>query len=163
MIIDNESKLIKIVEGLKAQDKTIITTNGVYDLIHDGHLDTLEKAKSYGDVLFVLINCDDSVKRQKGPKRPIRDQYARAKLMDSLKPVDYVYIFEEDTPLNLFKKIKQNIHVKGGSYIPERVVEEKTLIESWNGQCIYLPMIGQESTTNIIKKIIDVYSNDKNF
>ena len=137
-----------LINTLKKENKKIVFTNGCFDILHIGHVKYLQKAKTLGDVLIVGVNSNESVKRLKGPERPINDEYDRAYLLASLEAVDYVIIFNEDTPYKLIKKIKPDILVKGKDYEGKEVVgsdiaKEVKLIEFVNGK----------STTNIIKKI----------
>ena len=131
----------------------LVTTNGTFDLLHRGHVEILQQAKRMGDKLVVLINSDASVKRNKGEERPIMNQEDRKFMLESLSCVDEVHIFDEDTPLEVLKSLQPDIHVKGGSFLPERIEEEKALIESWGGTHVCLPLKEGYSTTNIIKKI----------
>jgi rfaE bifunctional protein nucleotidyltransferase chain/domain len=121
----NINNLYKVVSNLKLKKKIIVTTNGTFDLIHPAHLNLLNKAKKLGDVLMVLVNGDQSVKRLKGYKRPILKEKERSMHLANFTVVDYVIIFKEDKPLKLLKMIKPQIHVKGGSYLQERIAEEK--------------------------------------
>jgi len=145
----------KVVKKLKIESKKIVTTNGSFDILHYAHVNLLEKAKKEGDILIVLLNSDSSIKRNKGEKRPIIPQEERAKMLESLKCVDYVFIFDEDKPLNYLTKIKPDVHVKGGSYLPDRIKEEKELIESWGGKLKMFELEDGFSTTNLIQKIVD--------
>ncbi len=153
--IKSQEELIQIIERLKQEGKTIVTTNGSFDILHSAHANLLHQAKQQGDILVVLLNSDASIQRNKGPKRPIIPQEERAKMLSALKSTDYIIIFEEDTPLNLLEKIKPHKHAKGGSFIESRINEEKSLLESWNGKFIGLPLEQGFSTTNIIKKILE--------
>ncbi|MBI4159358.1 adenylyltransferase/cytidyltransferase family protein [Candidatus Woesearchaeota archaeon] len=153
--IKTKEELKSIVESLKSQKKTIVTTNGTFDILHIAHLRLLEKAKSLGDILIVLVNSDSSVKKLKGDKRPIIPEQERAEVLSYLKDVDYITLFSEDKPIGLLKEIKPNVHVKGGSFILGRIKEEKELLESWNGQFKTFNLEEGYSTTNIIQKIID--------
>lgn len=155
--LKSKEELKSIVEALKKQNKVIVTTNGTFDILHIAHLRLLEKAKSLGDVLIVLVNSDSSVKRFKGDKRPIIPEQERAEFLSHLNLVDFITIFQEETPISLLKEIKPDIHVKGGSFIPERIKEEKELLESWNGQFKTFQLEEGYSTTNIIQRILDVY------
>jgi rfaE bifunctional protein nucleotidyltransferase chain/domain len=114
-------ELLELLEKVRGKKK-IVFTNGCFDILHAGHADYLNKAKSLGDILVVGINSDASVRRIKGEKRPILPQQMRAYLLDNLKPVDYVVIFEEDTPLELIKAIKPDVLVKGADWDLERIV-----------------------------------------
>ncbi len=147
---------IKEIAGkLRKEGKIIVTTNGSFDILHSAHINLFEKAKKLGDVLIVLLNSDSSIKRNKGEKRPIINEKERAHIISALESVDYVIIFEEDKPLNLIKAIKPHKHVKGGSFIPSLVSEEKDLVLTWNGECIYLELEKGFSTTNIIETILE--------
>ena len=137
-----------LAKSLKKENKKIVFTNGCFDILHIGHVKYLQKAKTLGDVLIVGLNSNESVSRLKGPSRPVNDEYDRAYLLASLEAVDYVVIFDEDTPYELIKKIKPDILVKGRDYEGKKVVgsdiaKEVKLIDFVNGK----------STTNIINKI----------
>ncbi len=161
MIADLNS-LKKEIDRLRKENPRIkiVTTNGSFDIFHSGHIQTLEKAKSFGDVLIVLLNSDESIKKFKGKKRPIVPERERAELLSSLRFVDYVLIFNEDKPLGILSQIKPNIHVKGGSFVQERIEEEKKLLATWGGEFKTLSLIEGKSTTDIIKKIQSL--GDKN-
>jgi len=145
----------EIVEQLKEENKKIITTNGSFDILHKAHANLLKKAKRLGDILIVLIGDDKSIKRRKGETRPIIPEDERAFLISELKSVDYVVIFNEDKPLNCIEKIKPYIHVKGGSWDPNRLSEEKIFIEALGGTHKIFDFEQGLSTTNIIQKILD--------
>jgi len=157
--IKSREELLLLIEQLKQQGKRIVTTNGTFDILHTAHLHFLEQARSLGDVLIVLVNDDASVKRFKGEKRPILNENERTLHLAYLTPVDYVSLFPEDNPLDYLKRIKPHFHVKGGTFIPERIREEKELVESWGGQFLTFPLEEGFSTTNIIQKIIDVHKD----
>ena len=114
-------ELLRVLEPLR-EEKRIVFTNGCFDIIHAGHAHYLSKAKSYGDILVVGLNSDSSIRRIKGPKRPIIPQHMRAYLLDTLKPVDYVVIFEEDTPIELIRAIRPHVLVKGADWQVENIV-----------------------------------------
>lgn len=155
--IKTKRELGKITLQLKKRGKKIVTTNGTFDLIHLAHLNFLEKAKSLGDILVVLINSDASVRKLKGKNRPIIPQNERALHLAHLSSVDYVSIFSESTPLKFLKTLKPDIHTKGGTFLPERIAEEKSFVESWGGKFI---IFGEEkgySSTKIIEKILQRY------
>lgn len=157
--IKNFKEIREISENLRKEGKVIVTTNGSFDILHYAHVNLFKKAKKLGDVLIVLLNSDTSIKKNKGPKRPIINQNERAFIIAGLESVDYVVIFEEDKPLKILSEIKPSKHVKGGSFIKDRISEEKELISSWNGECIYLDLESGFSTTNIIEKIIKAYKD----
>ncbi|MBL7206836.1 MAG: adenylyltransferase/cytidyltransferase family protein [Candidatus Aenigmarchaeota archaeon] len=151
-------QLEKIVGILKNEGKTIVTTNGVFDILHVGHVRYLQEAKSTGDVLIVGLNSDESVKKIKGPKRPIVPEEERLEMLTALDCVDYVFTFSETTPHTYLEVIKPHIHVKGGDYTPERVIE-RTLLEKINAKLYLANNIQNKSTTNIVKKILDTHKD----
>ena len=102
--------------------KKIVFTNGCFDLLHRGHIETINFAKSKGDILVLGLNSDKSVKRLKGESRPIHDQNTRLQVLSSIYAIDYVILFDEDTPLNIIKKLKPNILVKGGDYNIDNII-----------------------------------------
>lgn len=134
-------------------DQTTVFTNGVFDLIHPGHLTYLAQARQLGNRLIVAINSDASVKRLKGESRPVMPQEARAQMMASLFFVDGVIIFEEDTPLNVITKLKPDILVKGGDYTIDQIVGAKE-VQAYGGEVQVLPFLPGNSSTSIIEKIM---------
>ena len=153
--IKTQEEIEKISEKLRQEGKVIVTTNGSFDILHYAHVNLLEKAKNEGDVLVVLLNSDNSVKRNKGENKPIVNENERAGMLAALESVDYVVIFNEDKPLNLLEKIKPNKHVKGGSFVDERIKEEKELLDKWEGEFKNFALEEGFSTTNIINKILE--------
>lgn len=151
MILKRELAII-LVEELKKQGKTVVFTNGCFDILHVGHLTYLNQAKQQGDILIVGVNSDSSVKKIKGETRPINHEIDRAELLCGLKAVDYTVIFDEDTPCRLLEELKPDIHVKGGDYKKEDLPETK-IVEENGGKVIILSFIQGKSTTNIINKI----------
>ena len=149
-------ELLKILEKERKEGKKIVFTNGCFDIIHAGHVDYLKKAKALGDILVVGLNSDSSIRRIKGEKRPIIPQEMRAEVLSSLKPVDYVVIFEEDTPENLIKAIKPDILVKGGDWELSKIVG-KDFVESYGGKVLTIPFTYDISTTRIINTILERY------
>ena len=148
----------KKIEELKKNGKKTVFTNGVFDILHIGHLTYLEEARNLGDVLVVGVNSDASVKVNKGDKRPINSEKNRAEILSGLKFVDYTVIFDEKTPENLLDFLKPDIHVKGGDYKKEDLPETK-IVEKNGGEVKILSFVDSFATTDIINKIIDVYSN----
>lgn len=132
--------------------KNIVFTNGCFDILHRGHVTYLNEAKRQGDILILGLNSDASVKRLKGESRPINNEQDRKFVLENLKCIDFVEIFEEDTPLNLITRIKPNILVKGGDWKPEDIVGGKEVI-SWGGDVRSLNFVDNYSTTNVIEKI----------
>jgi D-beta-D-heptose 7-phosphate kinase/D-beta-D-heptose 1-phosphate adenosyltransferase len=144
----------KLVDDFREEnaDKKIVFTNGCFDIMHVGHLRYLQEASKLGDILIVALNSDLSVKRLKGPERPINSELERAEMMCALGFVDYVVIFEEDTPLELIKKIQPDVLVKGGDYTNDYVVGTRE-VEAGGGKLVLIPFVEGKSTTNIIKKM----------
>ncbi len=151
MIVGQEL-LYNIVTELKAQHKSIVFTNGCFDIIHTGHTSYLRESKKLGDILIVALNTDQSVRKLKGDSRPINNQYDRANVIDELKSVDYVTFFDEDTPYNLIKKIIPNILTKGGDYIAEDIIGYDIISQN-GGKVAVINYIEGKSTTNIINKM----------
>jgi len=148
-------ELLGLLEKVRGKKK-IVFTNGCFDLLHAGHADYLNRAKSLGDILVVGINSDASVRRIKGEKRPILPQQMRAYLLDNLKPVDYVVIFEEDTPLELIKAIKPDVLVKGADWDLERIVGADFVL-SYGGRVERIAFSFDISTSNVIERILGLY------
>ena len=136
----------------KLLDKKIVFTNGVFDIIHYGHLALLNQASSFADIFVVGINSDASVKRLKGNGRPINNEYPRALLLASLVMVDAVVIFEEDTPLELIKNIMPQVLVKGGDYTIETIVGAKETLGN-GGEVKIIPIVKDFSTTLALQKL----------
>jgi D-glycero-beta-D-manno-heptose 1-phosphate adenylyltransferase len=132
--------------------KTVVFTNGCFDILHAGHIASLTEAAKHGDVLIVGLNADASIKGLKGPNRPVNDENARALLLASLLMVDAVVLFSEPTPLELILSIKPDVLVKGGDYKVEDIAGAKEVM-SWEGKVIINPIIEGFSTTSIINKI----------
>ena len=147
----------KKVKQLQESGKKVVFTNGVFDILHVGHLTYLEEARELGDVLIVGVNSDRSVKTNKGDKRPINSEKNRAEMLLGLKFVDFTVIFDEKTPENLLSLLKPDIHVKGGDYKKEDLPETE-IVEKNGGEVKILSFVDNISTTEIINKIIDVYS-----
>ena len=133
-------------------EKNIVFTNGVFDIIHPGHIFSLSQAAKEGDFLIVGINSDESVKRLKGNKRPIIPQDSRALILASLVIVDAVIIFEEDTPLELINAIKPDVLVKGGDYTIDQIAGAKEVIAN-GGRVVINPIIEGFSTSSILEKV----------
>ncbi len=132
--------------------KKIVFTNGCFDILHKGHVTYLNEAKKLGDLLLVGLNSDASVKRLKGPERPINNELDRQFVLSQLKAVDFVEIFDQDTPLELILKVKPNILVKGGDWKIEQIVGAKEVLAS-GGDVFSLNFVDGYSTTSIIHKI----------
>ncbi|MEO2118105.1 MAG: D-glycero-beta-D-manno-heptose 1-phosphate adenylyltransferase [Methanocaldococcus sp.] len=156
MIIEDRKLLKSIVKELKSQNLKIVFTNGCFDIIHRGHVEYLNKAKKLGDVLIVGVNSDESIKKIKGDKRPIIPLYSRAYVLDNLKAVDFVVPFDEETPIELIKIIKPDVHVKGGDY-KEEDLPEAEIVKSYGGEIKIIPLIEGYSTTKIIEWVLNKY------
>ncbi len=151
-----KESLKRTVETLRKKNKKIVTTNGVFDILHIGHIRYLKEAKKLGDILIVAINSDSSTKKLKGPKRPLNNEKDRAEALAALECVDYVSVFNEENPIKILEMIKPNIHAKGGDYNISQIIE-KDCIEKNKGKIVLIPKVEGYSTTDFIKKIIDVY------
>lgn len=147
----SSENLQPVLDGYRQQSKKIVFTNGCFDLLHIGHVRYLEQAKALGDILIVGINSDASVKRLKGPTRPIQNENDRAEILASLKAVDHTMIFDEDTPLLLIQDIKPNLLVKGGDWKIDQIVGSDFVL-SYGGKVKSLQFIQGRSTTSIIEK-----------
>lgn len=155
-------ELKEIVKKHKREGKRIATTNGSFDILHVGHVYILESAKRLTDILIVLLNSDFSIKKLKGPRRPIVPERERAEMLSALECVDYVVIFDSDNPLEHLKELKPDMHIKGGTFVLERIKTEKELIESWGGKHITLPIVEGYSTTNIVESILESHKEHNN-
>lgn len=147
--------LVKELDKIRA-GKKIVTTNGAFDLLHPGHLDSLERSKALGDILVVLINSDSSVKASKGDSRPIIDENGRAGMVAALSCVDHVVIFSEREPSAPLDAIKPDIHVKGADRRMDQIVE-RSVVEKNGGKIVLLDHKKGYSTSVIIKRILDAY------
>ena len=150
--ISNLSSLKTQVEEWKSEGKKVVFTNGVFDLVHIGHLTYLSKAAELGDKLIIGLNSDSSVKRIKGESRPINDQNSRAALLASFFFVDAVVLFEEDTPLNLISTLLPDVLIKGADYSIENIVGAKEVIAN-GGEVKTITFVDGYSSTSIIQKI----------
>lgn len=150
-------ELKSIRDTLRRKNKKVVFTNGVFDIIHRGHIEYLQKARSAGDVLIVGMNTDASVHRIKGDKRPIVDQNDRAFVLSNLLPVDYVCLFDEDTPLSLITDIVPDILVKGADWNLNAIVG-KDIVEKAGGTVATIEFIPNRSTTSIIDRILERFS-----
>jgi D-glycero-beta-D-manno-heptose 1-phosphate adenylyltransferase len=136
----------------RLQNKKIVFTNGVFDILHEGHIASLSDAASNGHVLIVGVNADASVKRLKGDSRPVNNENSRALLLAALVITDAIIIFEEDTPYNLITAIMPDVLVKGGDYTIDTIVGAKEVIAN-GGQVIIAPILEGFSTTGIIERM----------
>jgi D-beta-D-heptose 7-phosphate kinase/D-beta-D-heptose 1-phosphate adenosyltransferase len=152
------SLLQNILAGDRQRGKTIVFTNGCFDLLHVGHVKYLQAARKLGDLLVLGLNSDDSIKRLKGPNRPLIGESERAHILAALDCIDYVVVFDEDTPLELITALRPDVLVKGGDYTPEGVVGRE-IVESYGGRVELINFVDGKSTTNIINKILESYQD----
>ncbi|MEE8404552.1 MAG: D-glycero-beta-D-manno-heptose 1-phosphate adenylyltransferase [candidate division Zixibacteria bacterium] len=148
----SKKNLTALLKKLKKQRQRVVFTNGVFDLIHRGHIDYLYKARSFGDILIVGLNSDASVRRLKGNKRPFQKQADRAAIVVSLKPVDYVVLFSEDTPERLIEAIRPDILVKGADYKVSEIVGAR-FVKSYGGKVRRVRLSAGRSSSNLIKRL----------
>jgi rfaE bifunctional protein nucleotidyltransferase chain/domain len=143
------------VRGLQRTGKKVVFTNGCFDILHAGHLDLLRRARSLGDALVVAINSNASVVRLKGLNRPIIPEQERAEVLDGMEMVDYVCIFDEDTPLEAILSIRPDVLVKGADWTSNIVGQSE--VEQWGGKVVALPLIEGHSTTGIVERVLARY------
>lgn len=151
MLIDG-SKIADFCKVLREGGQKVVFTNGCFDILHAGHVRYLKKARSYGDCLVLGLNSDASVRRIKGPTRPINCEADRAEVADALACVDYVVIFDEPTAEELITKVRPDVYVKGGDYTLETLPEGR-IVKAYGGEVELVSLVEGRSTTNIIKKI----------
>lgn len=141
-----------LLKELRAVGKTIVTTNGCFDILHVGHVRYLQKTKTFADVLIVALNSDVSVKKIKGPDRPINNENDRAEILCALSCVDYVVLFDESSPENLLVEIKPDVHTKGADYTVETLPEAKAIMTN-GGRIEFISFVEGKSTTAVIEKM----------
>lgn len=151
MLVERKD-IAKFCEILRKGGQKIVFTNGCFDILHAGHVTYLEAAKAQGDVLVLGLNTDESVRRLKGPERPINNELDRAKVVGALQAVDYVVLFGEQTAEAVIAEVKPDIYVKGGDYTLDTLPEAK-IVQSYGGKAAFIDMVEGRSTTNIINKI----------
>jgi D-beta-D-heptose 7-phosphate kinase / D-beta-D-heptose 1-phosphate adenosyltransferase len=154
--VDTPSSFIQLAARLDAErnaGRRIVLTNGVFDILHAGHVQFLRQAKALGDVLVVGINSDSSTRRLKGPGRPINSERDRMALVAALDAVDYVALFDEDTPTELIRLLHPHIHVKGGDYANE-ALPEAAAVQEVGGRVVIVPLAGTLSTSSVIDRIV---------
>ena len=152
--IKNLKTLKPIINRLKEKGKRIVFTNGCFDILHLGHVEYLEKAKSKGDILIAAINSDDSVRRLKGRKRPIIKEEDRSRILAALESIDYVIIFGQDTPYGLIKELRPDVLIKGADWKKDNIVG-LDLVKKYGGRVETVKLSPGRSTTGIIRKIIE--------
>ena len=134
-----------------AAARRVVFTNGVFDLLHPGHVDVLTGARAQGDALLVGLNSDASVKRLKGPERPVRSEAERAYVLAALEAVDAVVVFGEDTPAEVLDRIRPDVWAKGGDYAGADL-PEAAVLRTWGGQAVVLPYLDGHSTTALVER-----------
>lgn len=144
--------LQKVCSDLKKQGKRIVSTNGCFDILHLGHLQYLEKARALGDILICAVNSDESVRKLKGPSRPIHSENTRALQLAALESIDYVVVFGEDNPEKILALIQPHVHVKGGDYRAEDLPEKK-IVEQFGGEVKCVALTPGFSTTQLIENL----------
>jgi rfaE bifunctional protein nucleotidyltransferase chain/domain len=150
--VKTREELAKAVAELRASGKKVVTTNGCFDLLHVGHVRYLKAARALGDVLVVGLNTDASVRKLKGDKRPIQNENDRAEILSSLACVDFVCLFDEDTPVEFLKVLKPDVHAKGGDYRPSDLAETP-VVEAMGGRLEIIDLVPGRSTTNIVTRM----------
>lgn len=147
-----EAELDSLIKELRNENKKIVFTNGCFDILHVGHVKYLQKSAEFGDILIIGLNSDSSVKKLKGESRPINNEIDRAYVLCALKAVDYVVIFEENSPIDLLNKIKPDIYAKGADYTLQTLPEAPTVLKN-GGKVEFIEFVDGKSTTNIINSI----------
>jgi len=151
--IKSEQELREIVAGLKSAGTKIVWTNGCFDILHEGHVSCLERARELGDALVVGVNTDSSVRSIKGPGRPVNPERERARAVSALTCVDYAVIFDDLTTVRLLKMLHPDVYVKGGDYTIDTInQEERAVVESYGGRIEILPEVKGVSTTRIVQQ-----------
>ena len=151
-------EIVEIRRQFRLEKKKVVFTNGVFDILHSGHVDYLAKSRALGGVLIVGLNSDRSVKNIKGDKRPIINQDDRAIILANLKPVDYVVLFDENTPAKLIDVIIPDVLVKGADWELDKIEGRETVIKN-GGEVKNIEFVNEQSTSKIIQKILDLYKD----
>lgn len=151
-MIVNRQEIKELVKKLKRDGKKIVFTNGCFDLIHKGHIYLIKESRKLGDVLVIGLNSDLSVKKLKGEKRPVLKEQDRSFIINHIKGVDYVVLFDEETPEKLIMEIEPDVLVKGGDYKEEEIVGAE-FVKKKGGEVVVIPYLEGFSTSEIIKKI----------
>lgn len=159
MIASRQTVAIE-VRARQAAGRKIVFTNGCFDILHAGHVDLLRRARSLGDALVVAINSDASVARMKGVNRPIIPEAERGELLAGMEMVDFVCVFDEDTPLETILEIHPDVLVKGADWTSNIVGQPE--VEAWGGRVVALPLLEGRSTTGIVERVVARYGNDGN-
>lgn len=153
-------KLVPLLKSRQNNGQKVVFTNGVFDLLHAGHVTYLQAARKMGDLLVVALNTDDSVRQIKGPLKPLLPLAERAEMLLALSCVDYVSFFPEDNPYNVIKVLRPDYLVKGADWAPDKVIG-RDLVESWGGKVVNVDLVPGRSTTNLIEDVRRKYANKK--
>ncbi|MFN6112132.1 MAG: D-glycero-beta-D-manno-heptose 1-phosphate adenylyltransferase [Bacteroidota bacterium] len=151
MIASSDEQVRELVAVLRQSGRRVVFTNGVFDILHAGHTTYLDAARALGDVLVLGLNTDESVRRLKGPERPINSELDRATVVAALRSVDHVVLFADDTPLRLIEMILPDVLVKGGDYTRQTIVGAD-VVEAHGGRVVTIPLVEGRSTTGIINR-----------
>jgi rfaE bifunctional protein nucleotidyltransferase chain/domain len=149
-------ELSRILSLLRATGKTVVFTNGCFDILHTGHTRYLARARALGDILVVGVNSDASVRVIKGDKRPVNPQADRAETLAALENVDFVTVFDEPDPYRVIKELQPDVLVKGGDWPIEKIIG-RDIVEARGGKVVNVPYLEGASTTGIIEKIVKTY------
>jgi D-beta-D-heptose 7-phosphate kinase/D-beta-D-heptose 1-phosphate adenosyltransferase len=150
-IVERE-RLVELVRQLKAAGRKVAFTNGCFDVLHVGHVRCLRQARSLGEALVVGLNSDASVHAIKGPSRPLQHEEERAEILASLECVDYVTLFDEDTPEDLIRAVLPDVLAKGGDWAPDQIVG-RDIVEAAGGTVISIPVVTGRSSTDILTRL----------
>jgi rfaE bifunctional protein nucleotidyltransferase chain/domain len=145
----------------KSAGKTVVFTNGCFDILHAGHVRYLTEAKKLGDILVVGLNSDESVRKLKGAGRPVNPAADRAEVLSGLRAVDHVIVFGEDTAEELVRRLQPDLYVKGGDYSLDRL-PESAIVAAYGGRTVLVPMVEGRSTTNVIRRLQQPDSDEIN-
>jgi rfaE bifunctional protein nucleotidyltransferase chain/domain len=151
-ILHSTTELVRAVTGHRGAGRSIVFTNGCFDVLHSGHVTSLEQARDLGDVLVVALNSDASVARLKGPGRPVNAAVDRVTVIAALRSVDHVIVFDEDSPIPLLEQVRPDIYAKGGDYTPA-TLPETPVMQRLGGQVHVLGYLPDRSTTTIMRRI----------
>ena len=158
---DTRNKILGRHEAHRLADRGgLVFTNGCFDILHPGHVDYLQRARDLGERLVVGLNSDASVRRLKGPTRPVNDEASRALVLAALACVDHVVVFEEDTPYELIRAVAPDVLVKGGDWSVDRIVG-RDLVEARGGRVLSIPLLPGHSTTSIIDRILAMNEGER--
>lgn len=151
-LVCSTEEAVRFAEGVHTRGGKVVFTNGVFDLLHPGHVRYLQEARRLGDALIVGVNSDQSVRTNKGPTRPITPETERAEILLALECVDAVAIFDEETPVEIIRRIQPDVLVKGADWGPDNIVGRDT-VESRGGRVVRMPLSDGYSTTEILQRV----------